>query len=282
MDITASKVMELREMTGAAMMDCKKALNEAEGDFEKAKEILRKKGQTIVLKKLSREAKEGLISIASTKKGEKIDHLAVLKLACETDFVARNEKFQALQTELTQLLLKNGKDGFGKNMSQGEVKTKIEQAVSEFGENILIAEHHWFEAKEGYLGCYLHTNKKIATVVLGTTSSPSSLAHEEVFREIALHIAANRVLALNQNQIPKEEIEKERNLFREQLLASDKKPDLVEKIVANKVEKFLSEVCLMEQPFLKNPDLKVKEWLQEQSKKLNTPFLVKEFFKISF
>ena len=276
--------MELRELTGAAMMDCKKALIEAQGDFEQAKDILRKKGQAIVLKKMAREAKEGLIATASTQANKKTTSLAVLKMACETDFVARNEKFGQLQQELTEILLSQGQAWFQTQLEGGEIKQKLEKAVAEFGENILIPEFRVLSVQDDEaLGYYVHTTKKLVSVVVGKAKPLVAAAvSENIFREVSLHIAAHRVEALDSSAIPKETLQKESEIYTQQLLEQGKTPEMAAKIVKGKLDKFVKEVCLSEQPFLKNPELSVQNWLKEQGKELKTEFSLTQFYKFAF
>lgn len=248
MAITAAMVKELREMTSAAMMDCKKALDETGGDMEAAKELLRKKGAAKADKKSSRETKEGAIAIA-----EGAGKAALVKVACETDFVAINADFQGFIVGLADQALKDGVDGF-----EEATKEQFNAAIAKMGENMSLLEAQSWEAASGnQLGSYLHGNGIIGVLVEITGGEGA----EEKARELAMHIAANQVEAIREEDLDPAVIEKERQFQIDQAKESGKPQEIAEKMVEGRMKKFKKEICLLDQPFVKEPDQSVKQWL---------------------
>lgn len=242
------QIKKLRDLTGAGMMDCQKALSEAGDDMDKAVELLRKKGEKMAGKKADRVAKEGVIAIAGDDQ-----KVAVVGLNCETDFVARNEDFVKSVNEFAEKLLESGKDEFP---AWAEAKIKDELIVK-IGENLKLAEFDILEAP--VVGYYLHSNKKVATVV--TLSEGST----EVAKEVAMHATAMNPKYLKPEDVPADVLEKEKEIYKEQLAKEGKPADILEKILEGKVNKYYQEVCLVKQAFVKD-DKKSIEKLLEESK----------------
>lgn len=260
MSISAGMVKELREKTGAGMMDCKKALQEAEGDMERAAEILREKGIAKAAKKSDRIAAEGLAVV------EVKDNYAVaVEINCETDFVAKNEGFQALTKEIaTHLVEQRPADveaalagGIGEAVSLSEY---LNEKVAKIGERISLRRFSILEKPEnGVFGSYLHMGGKIGVVVAvdGTTD-------EAIAKDVAMHIAAANPRYVSRDQVSQEEVEKEKEILKAQALNEGKPANIVEKMVEGRLGKFFEEICVNDQAFIKDPDKKVGKLLSEK------------------
>jgi len=239
-------IKKIREATGAGIQDVKKALDEASGDENKAVEILRKSGQKIAAKKAERSTNEGVIAIA--REGSKI---AVAALACETDFVARNDNFIAAADSFAKKLLVEGEAGF-KDWAEEEIKKDL---IVKIGENINLTDFAVFEGE--VMDSYLHSNNKIASVVILEGGT------EEQAREVAMHVAAMSPSYLKPEDVPAQEIDKEKEIYKEQLSKEGKPAEMMEKILEGKVQKFYTEVCLIKQPFIKDDKMSVEKFLGE-------------------
>lgn len=243
MEITAKDIAALRAKTGVSMMQCKKALEEAGGDMDAAIDILRSKGEAQAVKKGDREQGEGYIFAASS------DSKAVMVLIrCETDFVARNDDFQALGVELAQDALQNGADAVMTGSAD-----KINAAIQGLGENISIAAVE--EMSGGTLGTYVHTNGKVGVLVQLDGGT------EELARDAAMHSAAMRPEYKTPDEVSEEAVAKEKTIWAEQLAAEGKPAEIMEKIMMGKEKKFREENALMTQPFVKNPEQTIADYL---------------------
>jgi elongation factor Ts len=277
--ISLNLVKELRHITSAPLMDCKRALEESNGDLEQAQQNLRKQGKILANKKSSREATEGLVNIYNIAEENKI---AMLKIACETDFVARNENFQEIADKLVILLANEGAENFEEKQLEGtSVKDYIVEKISELRENVVLGGlEQWSYGDDVTVSSYLHHNKKIGTLV--ELSAPSSEQSQLVAKDICLHIAANRVQCIAEQDLPAEIVEKEKQFLIEQAEQSGKPAEIIEKMIQGKLKKFTKEVCLLEQAFLKDPEVNVRQYLEQQSKALGQDFQIKKFSKFSF
>lgn len=282
-NITASMVKELREITGVAMMDCKKALVESDGDIEKAKEYLRKKGQAKAMKKSSRETREGAIGIY-TSEDQKSG--AIIKLACETDFVAKNDKFQSLLKELAKYANSEGTENFPEKASpdgKGTIQDYLSQIVAEIGENIQYVESQRLSVSNGVISGYVHTNKKIAVLVQLETDQPhESDKLTEVAKDIAMHITATYAEAVSADQVDPAVLEKEKEILIAQAKESGKPDNIVEKMIQGRIKKFLKEICVDTQPFVKDPQQTVGELIKSTGKSLGVNITLKSFVKFQF
>lgn len=256
MTITAAMVKELRERTGAGMMDCKKALTETGGDIDAAVESLRKKGAAAADKKSSRIAAEGLIVI---RQSEDSRTACVLEVNCETDFVAKDTSFAEFASQLGDLILAHSpssvEDLSGLKLESGK---SVEQArtelIAKIGENVSIRRFQVARAGEGEtVSGYLHGNR--IGVLINASGEPA------VGRDVAMHVAASRPLSLSADELSAEVIEKEREIFRAQAESSGKPAEIIEKMVAGRIQKFLKENTLLGQPFVKDPDQTVEKYL---------------------
>ena len=251
-NISASQVKELREKTGLGLMDCKKALEEANGDLELAIEELRKTSGVKASKKSGRSAADGLIGILS-----KNSNIFMIEVNCETDFVARDQSF----IEFTSNTLNDYSerpDSSLEELLQNGVEENREKLVQKLGENIVVRRIDKTSGSS-VAGSYLHSNKKIGCLV-SLEGGDMSLAND-----IAMHAAATDPMAISPSDIPSETVEKEREIFRAQSEDTGKPPEIVEKMIGGKVSKFLSEVSLTEQDFVKDPNQKISKLLDDNN-----------------
>ncbi|NPB06795.1 MAG: elongation factor Ts [Aquificae bacterium] len=268
MAVSMEDVKKLREMTGAGMLDCKKALEEAGGDIEKAKEILRVKGLAKAEKKAGRETKEGLVHVLL---GDDRKRGVIIELNCETDFVARNEEFKKLADEVARALFKA--EGVGDKCGPGEevlelpaeegksVDLLIKEAIAKIGENIKLSRYCRFDT-EDYLHSYVHGGGRIG--VLLEFKAPE--LNEQVLRlvqDVAMQIAAMRPEFVRVEDVPEEVLERERRILREQALQEGKPEHIVDKIVEGKLKKFYQEKVLLKQPFIKDDKKTVEQVIKE-------------------
>jgi elongation factor Ts len=249
--ITTELIKELRDSTGVSVMQCKKALEEAEGDMEKARMILKSKSRAAAEKKADREAHEGVIVVANgTNKS------VLLTLHCETDFVAKNEEFVALANTLAQMALDNGIDKMKEDGAE-----MINQIVQKIGEKIELGKVE--EVNGDVIGSYVHSGKKAVVVVLtgGTT---------EIAKDIAMHIAAMNPSYINRSDVGADEQAKAKEIFEKELAESDKPAEIKEKILNGKIDTFFKEQTLNDQSFIKNPDITVGTLLSQSKATINT------------
>jgi elongation factor Ts len=268
MEITASLVKELREKTGAGMMDCKRALTETAGDLEKAVDWLREKGIAKAAKKSSRVAAEGLADIVLNG-----NQALIFELNCETDFVAKNEKFQNLVAQVGQMLVgkvRSTEEALALVVNGKTVQEFLFEAVSGIGENITLRNVQVLEKTDAQtFGAYKHMGGKIITVSIVNGSA-------EVAKDVAMHVAAMNPRFLNQAQISADEIAHERDVLTKAALlenAESEKPKpeaIVLKMIEGRLQKNLKEICLVNQPFVKNPDQTVDEYVKSKGASVAT------------
>ena len=260
--ITASQVKDLREKTGAGMMDCKKVLTETDGDMEKAIELLRERGIAKAAKKSGRVAAEGLVEAYVSEDG-KVG--AVVEVNAETDFVAKNEEFKTFVANVAkQVAEKNPKD-VEELLAQDSIeepgKTVNEVLVGKIatiGENMNIRRFARFES-EGLVEKYIHGDGKIAVLVNMKSGD------KEVAKDVCMQIAAARPEYLNEASVPSERLEKEKEILKAQTMNEGKPEAIAEKIVLGRIGKFYSEICLVDQEFVKDPSKKVSQLLKEHN-----------------
>lgn len=239
------QIKKLRELTGAGMMECKNSLDESGGDIDKAIEVLRKKGALKAAKKAQREAKEGSVDIAISS-----DHKngSIVQVNCETDFVARNPGFVSFVKELAEAGLRNG--------AREEFEKKKDDLVLKLGENITFGNAEVLTG--GYVAGYLHSNKKVASLVVFNKE-----VNEEIAHEVAMQIVAASPVYIKCEDVPAEVLEHEKEIYREQLKNEGKPENMIEKILFGKLAKFYEEVCLLKQPFIKEEKKRVEQLLPE-------------------
>lgn len=251
MAISASMVKELRERTGLGMMDCKRALTEAGGDMEKAIEELRKKSALKAAKKAGRTTANGLLGIKVADDGSRG---AIVEINIETDFAAKNEKFIAFVAKVTQQLFDSA-DADLAALSAGDLNAERETLVQEIGENITIRRGEVLTSETGGISQYMHGDQRRGALVNLTA------ANAEVGRDVAMHVVAINPMVVRSEDVAPEVLEKEREIFVSQAADSGKPEDIVVKMVEGRVKKFLAEVSLLDQPFVKDGDMKVGKLL---------------------
>tara|TARA_B100000401_G_scaffold343919_1_gene241974 strand:- start:7 stop:867 length:861 start_codon:yes stop_codon:yes gene_type:complete len=252
-NISASQVKELREKTGLGLMDCKKALEEANGDLDLAIEELRKSSGLKASKKSSRSAADGLIGIKSFE-----GRSFMVEINCETDFVARDDSFNAFMEEVLKIISTNADKGLQELLDES-IEEQREKLVQKLGENIVVRRIASSDNNADSSGVYLHSNNKIGTIISLQGGS------EEVAKDIAMHAAATDPMAISPSDIPEEVIEKEREIYKAQSEESGKPEDIVEKMIEGKIRKFLSEVSLTEQDFVKDPNKTINDLLKDNN-----------------
>ena len=252
-EISASLVKELRERTGMGMMDCKQALVTAKGDISLAIEELRKSSGIKASKKAGRSAADGVIRVEINN-----SKAFMVEINCETDFVAKDESFMEFSDEVLNTL-SSGNFHEVEQLMKGDLQDKREKLIQKLGENIVVRRMFQSDDSADHTGVYLHSNKKIACV----TSLRGG--NDEAAKDIAMHIAATDPLAISPNDIPIEILEKEKEIFEAQSADSGKPKDIVVKMVEGKVKKFVSEVSLTEQDFVKDPGVKIKSLLDKNN-----------------
>jgi len=255
--ITAGQVKELRERTGAGMMDCKKALGETNGDLDEAIALLRKKGAASAEKKAGRIAAEGIVQLLIS---EDASCGTLLEVNCETDFVAKDDSFNGFVAALTQLIVdQNPVDVEALStltMESGtSVETERQELIAKIGENISIRRFETLVAGSGKIAGYMHGSR------IGVLVSTSAVG--ELGRDLAMHIAASRPVCISEADMPSDVLTREREIYTAQAAESGKSPEIVEKMVDGRVRKFLKENTLLGQPFVKNPDISVAELLSQ-------------------
>ncbi|UJZ88489.1 translation elongation factor Ts [Heyndrickxia coagulans] len=264
MAITAQMVKELREKTGAGMMDCKKALTETNGDMEKAVDYLREKGIAKAAKKADRVAAEGTTYVLSEG-----NHAVILEVNAETDFVAKNAEFQNLVKEIAEHLLKSKPADLDaalqSTMANGStVNDFITQAISKIGEKISLRRFALkTKTDNGAFGEYLHMGGRIGvlTVLEGTTDA-------SVAKDVALHVAAMNPKYISRDQVSEAEVSHEREVLKQQALNEGKPEKIVEKMVEGRLKKYFEEICVADQAFVKNPDQTVGQFVASHNAKV--------------
>jgi len=266
--ISAQAVKELREKTGAGMMDCKKALTEADGDLEKAIDILREKGLASAAKKSGRVASEGVIA-TFVSEDKKIG--SIIELNCETDFVSANVDFVKLANEIAEVTAKSEAKDIEEvkalPLNGGTVQDAVTGLIAKLGENMNLRRFVNFYAPDGLVASYIHMGGKIG-VVVQVKSDNTTDAVTSVARDVAMHIAALNPAFLDQTSVDPDTIEREKEIYRVQALNEGKPANIVEKMIGGRLNKYFKEVCLVNQQFVKNPDLSIASYLKEESKKL--------------
>ncbi len=259
MTISASLVKELRERTGAGMMDCKKALQDANGDIEQAIEEMRKSGAAKAAKKAGRVAAEGIIRIVQD--GQSVN---ICEINCETDFVAKDENFNAFAQKVMSALAANEVANVDELMSaDGSVlESAIQELISKIGEKISV--RRFTKATlDNNVGVYQHGDR--IGVVVDLEGGDDTLA-----KDIAMHIAASKPVCVDESEVPAELLEKEKDIFIAQAQESGKPADIIEKMVAGRMQKYLKEITLLGQPFVKDPDQTVEKLLKSANAKVTS------------
>jgi elongation factor Ts len=282
-EISAAMVLELRKMSGQGMMDCKRALQDTDGDVEKAMDLLRKKGLATMAKRAGRDTSEGLVVSKISPDGKTA---ALATLCCETDFVAKSDAFVATAQILADVALTCPADEGIENVLEisadgrkfSDIMTEL---VSKTGEKTQVGDYAKYQLDgPGLISTYIHFNEKVGTMVQIETGDETIAAGEvlkQTAADIAMHITATKPLALNKDQIDPETIEREKAIFAEQV--KNKPANIIDKIVEGKINKFYAENCLLLQPFVKDDSRTVEQVLADAAKQAGGEAKIKRFVR---
>jgi elongation factor Ts len=277
--ISAAQVKELRETTGAGMMDCKKALSETNGNLEEAVDWLRKKGLAKAAKKADRAAAEGLVAVYS--EGQKA---SIIELNSETDFVARNEQFQELCESIAKVAIKTSGDVDSvkaEKINGNTVEQSITEAIATIGENMNLRRSCVLQVSNGFVSSYVHNSVKAGLgkigVLVAIECDKNDAKIQELGKQIAMHIAAAKPIALNRDGVDASSLERERSVFKEQAMASGKPESIAEKMVEGRIRKFYEEVVLLEQMFVMDGKTAINEVVSNLAKELNCNIKITDY-----
>ena len=279
-EISAATVKDLRDRTGAGMMDCKKALADASGDLDQAATLLRERGLAKAAKREGRATAEGTVALAVAGASG-----ALVEIGCETDFVARTDEFQRIARAVAQVAAADpgagDVDGLAAAAMEGEsVAARLAAAAGKLGENVVLKRVARLEAPGGLVGGYVHAGGKLG-VLVGLRTAARGERAEALAKDVAMHVAAAdpSPLAVDRDGVPAELVQGERELFAKQAAQSGKPEKVIEKIVEGRIQKFYSEVALLEQPFVKDPDQTIQELLDRTGKALGADVAVTGFVR---
>lgn len=275
MSISAKDVMALRQKTGAGMMDCKKALQENDGDFEASVKWLREKGISSAAKRAGREANEGRVAVLveNDSKG------AMVELNSETDFVSRNEEFIALTDKLVAEALANADNAGDDGLIQNDVldTEAVTQLAGKIGENLGLARAGALTG--GYISSYIHPGDQLGVLLKLEGEGATTDAAKELAHDLGMQIAAASPQFLTRDQVPADLVDKEKEIYISQMRNEGKPEEMLEKIALGKLNKFYEEICLIDQVYVKEQKIKVKNRIEEAVKAAGAPFEVKAFLR---
>lgn len=280
MAVTAQMVKEIREMTGAGMMDCKKALMEADGDMDKAVEILREKGLSKAAKKAGRIAAEGLVQIAFSEDGKKA---SLVEVNSETDFVAKNPEFVEFVDDLAKMALLEEEPSLEAFMGlhfkeEGNVQDALNNKIAKIGENMNIRRFERLATEGVVYSGYIHAGGKIG-VIVGIETEATAEEIKTVGKDVAMQIASMNPKFVDETQVDQQWLESEKEIAKQQLLNEGKPEAMLERIIPGKVKAILKEVCLVDQKFVKNGDITVAQYVEEVAKSLGKSMKVVEMVR---
>ena len=277
--ITAKSVKELREKTGAGMMDCKKALTETNGDIEKAIEVLREKGLAAAAKKAGRIAAEGIVK---TYVSEDKKTASIVEVNCETDFVAANEEFVSFAEKVGELVANTSvetvEELLNEKMGDATVQETLTALVAKLGENMTVRRFERLALENGAIESYIHGGGRIGVLVEVSTEGNADVA-SEVAKEVCMQVAAANPLFLNRDSVDQEALEKEKEIYRVQALNEGKPEKIVEKMVMGRIQKYFKEVCLVDQVWVKDGDKTITKLVEEKSKEAGAPMTITKFVR---
>jgi elongation factor Ts len=274
MAITAAQVNDLRQRTGAGMMDCKRALTEANGDIQKAIEILRKKGASVAAKRAEKSANEGLVV---TKISDDKKFATILEINCETDFVANSEDFVNLAKFVTDEVYKSKPKNINELMNNSAVKDKLNDVLGKVGEKIEISRFDNIEANDGLLVDYIHMGSKLGVLI---KFEDVKSGNDELFligKDIAMQVAAMNPISVKREDVPKETVDKEIEIYKELAKKEGKPEQMLEKIALGRLNKFYQENVLLEQAFIKDNSKTVGDLLKEFNTKHSSNARIAKF-----
>lgn len=278
--ISAKVVKELREMTGAGMMECKKALTKTDGDIEKAIEFLREKGLASAAKKAGRVAAEGLVKTYVTEDGK---NASIVEVNCETDFVALNEQFVQFTENLAKFVITSSATTVEELLAEkfdGEktVQETLTNLIATLGENMTVRRFKKFSVEKGAIQGYVHGGGRIGVIVEAVCDTESPVV-TEVAKELCMQVAAANPLFLSEADVDQQSIEKEKEIYRVQALNEGKPEKIVEKMVEGRIKKYYKEVCLLDQPWVKDGDKSISKLVAEKSKEVGSEITIKSFVR---
>ncbi len=272
MAITAAMVKELRDKTGAGMMDCKKALTECEADVEKALDWLRQKGLSKAAKRADRATSEGVIASATSADG-KIS--AIVEVMTETDFVARGEKFQDFAKHVAQEVASTNPENLD------SFQDSMNELAASTGEKTVLGRFVRMSVEgNGVIGTYVHSNGKLAVLVEVDTDKPADATVAEFAKNVAMQIAASNPLALDADSLDPALLEREREVYRQKALAEGKPEKIIDKIAEGAVKKYCKEVCLLDQPYIRDDKMTVQDLLKATAKAAGCSVAISKFVRI--
>jgi elongation factor Ts len=273
MSITTGMIKELRDATSLGIADCKKALEQTEGDFDAAIKLLREKGAAVAAKRASKEANEGKIDAVVTADSQQA---AMIEVNCETDFVTRNDDFQAFVGELIDDALHH-ESGTMANA----VATKLESKIAQVGEKISLRRNEkWTVENTGAIASYIHMGGKVGVLLelsCEKTESISSAEFQELAKDLTLHVAAASPEYLSRDEVPADQVESEKEIFRKQLVG--KPENIIDNILVGKVNKYFSQICFLEQGFVKEEKQSITDLISEKSKAIGDAIQVKRYIR---
>ncbi|MDV3425661.1 MAG: translation elongation factor Ts [Bacillota bacterium] len=280
--ISASVVKELRERTGAGMMDCKKALTETNGDMDKAIEFLREKGLAAAAKKSGRIASEGLI-VTYVSEDKKV--ASIVEVNCETDFVSLNEDFIALAENAAEMASRTSASDIEAFVAEKyaadesiTLKDAVTGLIAKLGENMNVRRFKRFEENNGMIASYTHGGGRIGVLVQVKCDKVNEVV-EEVAKNVAMQVAAANPLFLNEKFVDQETLDKEREIYRAQAINEGKPEKIVDKMVEGRIHKYLKEVCLVDQVWVRDPELTISKYLAQKSKEIGSTIEVVGFVR---
>ena len=283
-NITAAMVKELREMTNVGMMECKKALTEAEGDMDKAVDILRTRGLAAAAKKAGRATNEGTIAIALN---DDQTEAAVLEFNCETDFAGSNEKFRAYANTICQAILANKPADVealkASAWEGGTVQDVLNDAIHVIGENMQIARFVVLESSDGFIQSYIHSNGKLGILVVFAIDNKAAAKNDEfvqMTKDIAMQVAAMNPVSVSREDVPAAIVEHEMEIYKAQAAESGKPENIQEKMAEGRINKYYKEHCLLEEPFVKDGDKTVQQLVNEVAKACGANISIKSFTRV--
>lgn len=275
MAITTSMIKELRDATSLGIADCKKALEQTNGDFDAAIKLLREKGAAVAAKRASKEANEGKIEAIVSSDGQSA---AMIEVNCETDFVTRNEDFQAFVTALRAESL-----NYETGKMADAVKEKVEAKMASIGEKILFRRNvKWTVEGTGAITSYIHMGGKVGVLVEVACEGTDTIENpvfKELSKDLTLHVAAAAPEFLTREDVPSEKIEEEKEIARKQLEAEGKPANIIDKILIGKINKYYSQICFIEQAFVKDDKMSVANLLKEKGKELGDTLTIKRYVR---
>ena len=278
--VSAADVKNLRIQTGAGMMDCKRVLTDAEGNLERAIDLLRERGLARAGKRAGRATSEGVIAIARSGPA-----VSIVELGCETDFVARTDEYQTLSDEIARLVLAEPdlasvEQVLAAPLGDGSVRDRLTAAISKLGENVELKRVRRLSMPSGVTGGYVHAGGKLG-VIVSIRSEGKGEALEGLAKDVAMHVAAAdpTPLAVDRDSVDPALVEKERSILHAQAVQSGKPENVIEKMVEGRLRKFFSENCLLEQAFVKDPDVRVEEIAKRAASEIGAEVEIAEFVR---